>query len=59
VVNQGPKQSDDQVFGKKDSGISCLKTTPGAWSDRQSASTIMAILKDRIPQERNILSSQI
>ena len=36
-----------------------LKRTLVALSDRQSASTIMVICKDYIPQERNILSSYI
>ena len=37
----------------------CLKRTLVALSDWQSASTIMVIYKDYIPQERNILSSYI
>ena len=36
-----------------------LKRTLVALSDRQSASTIMVVCKDYIPQERNILSSYI
>ena len=46
VVNQGPRQSDDQMSGKRVSGIRCLKTTLVAWSDRQCANTITAIPRD-------------
>ena len=59
MVNQGSRQSDDQMSGKRVSGMRCLKRTLVAPSDRQSASTIMVICKDYIPQERNILSSYI
>ena len=59
MVNQGPRQSDDQMSGKRVSGMRRLKRTLVALSDRQSASTIMVICKDYIPQERNILSSYI
>ena len=48
VVNQGPRQSDDQMSGKGASGMRRLKTTLVALSDRQSTdtSTIMVIPKD-------------
>ena len=59
MVNQGPRQSDDQMSGKRVLGMRCLERTLVALSDRQSASTIMVIYKDYIPQERNILSSYI
>ena len=59
VVNQGPRQSDDQMSGKRVLGMRCLKRTLAAASDRQNASTIMVICKDYIPQERNMLSSYI
>ena len=59
MVNQGPRQSDDQMSGKRVSGMRRLKRTLVALSDRQSASTIMVVCKDYIPQERNILSSYI
>ena len=59
VVNQGSRQSDDQMSGKRVSGMRRLKRTLVALSDRQSASTIMVVCKDYIPQERNILSSYI
>jgi len=39
VVNQGPRQPDDQMSGKRVRGIRCLKTTLVARSDRQCANT--------------------
>ena len=46
VVNQGPRQSDDQMSGKIVSGMRRLKTTLVALSDRQSTDTIVVIPKD-------------
>ena len=40
VVNQGPRQSDDQMSGKRVRGIRCLKTTLVARSDRQCANVV-------------------
>ena len=36
MVNQGPRQSDDQMSGKRVSGMRHLKTALVALSDRQS-----------------------
>ena len=46
VVNQGPRQSDDQMSGKRVSGMRHLKTALVALSDRQSTNTIMVISRD-------------
>ena len=46
MVNQGPSQSDDQMSGKRVSGMRRLKIILVALSERQSASTIMVISKD-------------
>ena len=46
VANQGPKQSDDQMSGKRVSGMRHLKTALVALSDRQSTNTIMVISRD-------------
>ena len=46
VVNQGPRKSDDQMSGKRVSGMRHLKAPLVALSGRQSTSTIMVILRD-------------
>ena len=46
VVNQGPRKSDDQMSGKRVSGMRHLKTPLVALSGRQSTSTIIVILRD-------------
>ena len=46
VVNQGPRQLDDQMSGKRVSGMRCLKTILVALSDRQSTNTIIVIPRD-------------
>ena len=46
MVNQGPRQSDDQMSGKRVSGMRYLKTPLVALSDRQSTNTTMVIPRD-------------
>ena len=46
VVNQGPRQSDDQMSGKRVSCMRHLKTPLVALSDRQSTNAIMVIPRD-------------
>ena len=46
MVNQGPSQSDDQLSGKRVSGMRRLERTLVVLSDRQCANTIIVMPKD-------------